>query len=102
MGKFFKKTMTGAEAYRAVRFFLLECYRTSDNEYAYWLANALDTDPALVGDWEDAIEEMLEERDEFGNEKLINRAENLPVYVECGCWEERIRQRKKSLADKKE
>lgn len=66
--------MTGAEAYRAVRFFLLECYATSNEEYAYWLANALDTDGALMGDWEDAVEKMLKEREKYGNSKLINTA----------------------------
>lgn len=92
-----KKMMTGAEAYRVAKFFLLECYFTSKNEYALWLATALESDPALMGDWADAIEEMLKERQLYGNKKLVNKAENYPAYKDCGCWEKQIEAHHKAI-----
>jgi|SRR5215475_14438667 len=97
---YLKKTMTGAEAYRAVYYFLMECYDVSKLEYIDWLAHALRTDPALIGDWEDAVKKMLEEREKKGNAELVNTADKFPVYKDCGCWDKQIEAHHKAIGKK--
>jgi hypothetical protein len=97
---YFKPLLTSAEAYRVVHFFLTKCHEVSKVEYAYWLANALDTDPAIMCDWEDAVKEVLKEREKVGNAELVNTADNFPVYKECGCWDKQIEAHHKAIGKK--
>jgi hypothetical protein len=83
----FKRVMTGAEAYRTAMLFIKKCAEVSGDEYADFLWRCLDTDPALMGDWDDCIQEVLRDREEVGNKKLVNAGWPIPVFKDCGCWE---------------
>lgn len=87
---YWKPRLTSAEAYRAVRYFLLKCHDVSKDEYIEWLALALETDPAIMGDWKKAVQEVLEDRATVGNKYLVNSANKFPVYRDCDCWDKQI------------
>lgn len=92
---YMKSTMTGWESYKVLEKCLQRWHKLTGDEYIGWLSTELDIDTALMNDWANSIEEMVKERNEFGNKKLAVNMRDLPVYRECGCWEKQIEQSKK-------
>lgn len=80
--RYMKKKMTGLEAMRVMYHCLGRWSEISQNEYAIWLTENLERDPALWGDFERSIKEMIEEREESGCEYLAWRE---PQYVYRSC-----------------
>lgn len=56
--------VTGWTAYLALQRVLMRWYEISGEEYADWLSSCLMTDPALMEDWANSLEEAIEERGE--------------------------------------
>lgn len=82
---YLNESMTGWEAYRALELVLKRWYDISKEPYIEWLMASLQSDPALIGDFAEAVRDMLIEREKFGNENLVNRLDKLPVYKPCKC-----------------
>ncbi len=85
---YFKKVMTGAEAFRALQLVLLRWHYLNKDLPLIWFFYEIPCDGALVEDWACALEEMLEER-------LIYKSGALPVtmgmkeavFQPCKCCE---------------
>lgn len=80
--RYMKKKMTGLEAMRVMYHCLGGWAERTQNEYVIWLTENLERDPGLWQDFEMAIKEMLEEREESGCKYL---AWHEPQYVYKKC-----------------
>lgn len=68
--RYMNKKMTGLEAYRCMQNVIGDWAERTQNEYAIWLSQNMHGDMGLWYDFEKAIKEMLEEREEGGNKYL--------------------------------
>lgn len=84
---YMSERLTGVEAYRALYLCLTRWYNLTKNEYVEWLISNLDCDPALMGDWEESLKEMIEERKEYGDELHLLKVMG-SIYRPCKCQDE--------------
>jgi hypothetical protein len=96
-GNYMRKCMTGMEAYRAMLLCLERWHELIKKEkecppeqwmkasdYLEFIVQRMDNDQGMWQDWELAVKEMLEEREEYGDELLAYRASGI-VYKPCPC-----------------
>ncbi len=96
-GTYMRKHMTGMEGYRAMLLCLERWYElikaekeappehwTKASDYLEFIVQNMETDQALCRDWERAVKEMIEEREEYGDELLAYRTTGI-VYKPCPC-----------------
>src|SRR5215813_2502001 len=70
-GDYMLKVMTGAEAFRAVRLVIgiwAEQDKGNPDTFLQWLNQCIETNTVCEMEWEQAIKEMIEEREEYGDE----------------------------------
>ena len=76
--KYMKGDVTGWTAYLALEKVLKSWYELSGEEYAEWLYTSLMSDPALMIDWANSLEEAIQERGENNTEQTDNTKFPLP------------------------
>lgn len=76
--KIMKSNVTGWTAYLALQRVLMRWYEVSGEEYAEWLYTSLMSDPALMIDWANSLEEAIQERGENNTEQTDNTKFPLP------------------------
>ena len=83
---YFKKVMTGAEAFRALQLVLLRWHYLNKDLPLIWFFYEIPCDGALVEDWARALEEMFEERLIYGSGALpITMGMKEAVFQPCTC-----------------
>lgn len=76
--KVMKGNVTGWTAYLALQRVLMRWHVISGNEYAEWLFQCLMSDPALMEDWCNSLEEAIEERGENNVTQAYDTERPLP------------------------
>lgn len=84
---YLRRVMTGAEALRALQLVLLRWHYITGNKYVKQLHDDIPScDGARQNDWALAIEEMLEEREEYGEKLLPVALRHKGIALEpCNC-----------------
>lgn len=71
--RYFNKKMTGLEAYRCMQIVIAMWAEKTQEEYAVFLAQTMHSNTGMWQDFEMAIKEMIEDREEAGNKYLVFR-----------------------------
>jgi hypothetical protein len=87
--RYFGKKMTGLEAYRCMQITIGMWAEKTQNNYAIFLAQTMHSNTGMWEDFEMAIKEMIEEREEGGNERLVFHNPDFS-YKLCECELERM------------
>jgi hypothetical protein len=96
---YFGKKMTGLEAYRCMQIVIGMWAEKTQEEYAVFLAQTMHSNTGMWQDFEMAIKEMIEDREEGGNEYLVFKDPDFS-YKPCKCELERMPGAVKTTLDK--